>query len=200
MEAPRSLFLEEIKSQLSVCVRERERPCFIRIEKGHMIGNSYSEGVYRGKFCFWGTWGLYWREVENEAFKEKLQIKIWWNCIFRVRKKSQEIINFHNLTNSTKSRCYIISNFPFLVLLFFFFCFFFLFAVYEFSLFCKIIYLFIYFSLRSVFVAAHGAEATLGCSAQASHCSGFSCCGARALGTRASVVVAHRLSSCGTRA
>ena len=32
------------------------------------------------------------------------------------------------------------------------------------------------------------------CGAQASHCRGFSCCGARALGTRASVVVAHGLS------
>ena len=57
-----------------------------------------------------------------------------------------------------------------------------------------------------------GGGATLRCSVQSSHCSGFSCCGARALGTRASVVVAyrlsscaswapeHRLSSCGTRA
>ena len=48
---------------------------------------------------------------------------------------------------------------------------------------------------------------------RASHCGGFSCCGARALGTRASVVVARRpqssrasvvivcgLSSCGARA
>ena len=34
----------------------------------------------------------------------------------------------------------------------------------------------------------------------ASHCSGFSPRGAWALGTRASVVVAHGLSSCGTRA
>ena len=54
--------------------------------------------------------------------------------------------------------------------------------------------------------------ATLHCSAQASHCSGFSCCRARALGAWASVVVArglsscsswaleHRLSSCGARA
>ena len=33
-----------------------------------------------------------------------------------------------------------------------------------------------------------------------SHCGGFACCGARALGTRASVVVAHGLSSCGLRA
>ena len=36
--------------------------------------------------------------------------------------------------------------------------------------------------------------------ARASHCGGFSCCGARALGTWASVVVAHGLSSCGSRA
>ena len=36
--------------------------------------------------------------------------------------------------------------------------------------------------------------ATLRCSVQASHCGGFSCCGAQALGMRASVVVAHRLS------
>ena len=35
---------------------------------------------------------------------------------------------------------------------------------------------------------------------QASHCGGFSCCRTRALGTRASVVVARRLSSCGWRA
>ena len=41
--------------------------------------------------------------------------------------------------------------------------------------------------------------ATPHCGAWASHCSGFSCCGARALGMRASVVVAHRLSSCSAR-
>ena len=41
--------------------------------------------------------------------------------------------------------------------------------------------------------------ATLRCGAWASHCSGFSCCGARALGARASVVVARRLSSSGSR-
>ena len=44
------------------------------------------------------------------------------------------------------------------------------------------------------------AGATLRCSARASHCSGFSCCGARALGARGSVVVAHGLSSCGSQA
>ena len=47
-------------------------------------------------------------------------------------------------------------------------------------------YLFIYFWLHWVFVAAHGlslvAGATLRCGVQASHCSGFSCCRAWALG------------------
>ena len=42
--------------------------------------------------------------------------------------------------------------------------------------------------------------ATLRCGAQASHCGGFSCCAARALGAQASVVVARGLSSCGSRA
>ena len=36
--------------------------------------------------------------------------------------------------------------------------------------------------------------------AQASHCSGFSCCRARALGARASAVVAHGLRSCSSQA
>ena len=47
-------------------------------------------------------------------------------------------------------------------------------------------------------VAARGA--TLCCSVRASHHSGFFGCGARALGARASVVVARKLSSCGSRA
>ena len=38
------------------------------------------------------------------------------------------------------------------------------------------------------------------CSTQASHCGGFSCCGAQTLGARISVVVAHGLSSCSSRA
>ena len=38
------------------------------------------------------------------------------------------------------------------------------------------------------------------CGARASHCGGFFCCGAQTLGMQASVVVAHRLSSCGSRA
>ena len=42
--------------------------------------------------------------------------------------------------------------------------------------------------------------ATLHCGARASHCGGFSCCGAWALGTRASVVVVCGLSSYGLRA
>ena len=44
------------------------------------------------------------------------------------------------------------------------------------------------------------AGATLPCRARVSHCGGFSCCGARALGEQASVVMAHRPSSCGLRA
>ena len=47
-------------------------------------------------------------------------------------------------------------------------------------------------------VAASG-----GCSllrVRASHCGGFSCCRAWALGAWASVIVAHGLSSCGLRA
>ena len=42
--------------------------------------------------------------------------------------------------------------------------------------------------------------ATLCCGARASHCRGFSSCGVQALGAWASVVVAHRLTSCGSRA
>ena len=40
--------------------------------------------------------------------------------------------------------------------------------------------------------------ATLRCGVWASHCSGFSCCGAQAIGTWASVVVAHGLYSAGS--
>ena len=67
-------------------------------------------------------------------------------------------------------------------------------------------FLFFFFWLRWVFVAARGlqelrrAGATLFCGAWASHCGGFSCCRARALGARASVVVALGLSSCGAQA
>ena len=62
------------------------------------------------------------------------------------------------------------------------------------------IYLFIYFWLHWVFVAVCGlsvvrqAGATLGCGVRASHCGGFSCCGAQALQCTGSVVVAHGLS------
>ena len=42
--------------------------------------------------------------------------------------------------------------------------------------------------------------ATVCCCTQASHCGGFSCCGAQALGARASVLAACGLSSCGTQA
>ena len=67
-----------------------------------------------------------------------------------------------------------------------------------------------FFGLHWVFVAEHKISlvaasggysgATLRCGAWASHCSGFSCWRSRALGTQASVVVAHGLSSCGSQA
>ena len=47
--------------------------------------------------------------------------------------------------------------------------------------------------LRMGFLYLRRAGATLRCSALASHCSAFSCCGARALGAQASVVVARGL-------
>ena len=69
--------------------------------------------------------------------------------------------------------------------------------------FCLFIYLFIYGCiastlLRTGFLQLQRAGAILHCGAQASHCSGFSCCRAWALGTQASVVVACGLSSCGS--
>ena len=53
--------------------------------------------------------------------------------------------------------------------------------------------------LRTGFLQLWQAGAILCRGAQASRCSSFSCCGARALSTRASVVVAHGLSSCGSQ-
>ena len=47
--------------------------------------------------------------------------------------------------------------------------------------------------LRTGFLWLWRAGATLRCGVRASHRGGFSCCGARALGTRASVVVARGL-------
>ena len=73
-------------------------------------------------------------------------------------------------------------------------------------LFFKFIYFYLYFGcvgsslLHTGFLQLWRAGATLRCGAQASHCGGFSCCGARALGKRASVVVARRLCSCGSQA
>ena len=65
------------------------------------------------------------------------------------------------------------------------------------------IYLFIFgcvgsSSLCVGFLWLWRAGATLHCSVWASHCGGFSCCGAWALGAWASVVVARRLRSCGS--
>ena len=52
--------------------------------------------------------------------------------------------------------------------------------------------------LRTGFLQLRRAGATFRCAVQASHCGGFSHCGAQVLGTRASVVVARGLSSCGS--
>ena len=54
--------------------------------------------------------------------------------------------------------------------------------------------------LLAGFLWLQQAGATLCCGALVSHCGGFSCCEAQALGSRASVVVVHGLSSCGSRA
>ena len=66
------------------------------------------------------------------------------------------------------------------------------------------IYLFIIYGsvgpslLRTGFLSLWRAGAILRCGVQASHCGGFSCCGARALGVWASVGVACGLSNCGS--
>ena len=54
--------------------------------------------------------------------------------------------------------------------------------------------------LHACFLQLWRAGTTLRCGVWASHCGGFSCCGTQALGMWASVVVACRLSSCGSRA
>ena len=61
-----------------------------------------------------------------------------------------------------------------------------------------IFFKFIYFWPCWVFVAVRGLSLVV--ASGASHCGGFSCCRARALGARASVAVARGLSSCGSRA
>ena len=59
-------------------------------------------------------------------------------------------------------------------------------------------FLFIYLFLKFIYLFL--AALRLHCCVRASHCSGFSSCGAWTLGMRASVVVARRLTSCGSRA
>ena len=54
--------------------------------------------------------------------------------------------------------------------------------------------------LSASFLQLWRVGATLRCGARASHCGGFSCCGAQALGAWASVLAAHGLGSCGSRA
>ena len=66
----------------------------------------------------------------------------------------------------------------------------------------KFIYILFIFGCvgSSLLLTLRCAGATLGCGAKASHCGGFCCCGAWALGMQASVVVAHGLSSCSSQA
>ena len=52
--------------------------------------------------------------------------------------------------------------------------------------------------LHTCFLYLWQVGATLRCGTRVSHCSGFSCCGAQALGTWASVVVARGLQSAGS--
>ena len=68
-------------------------------------------------------------------------------------------------------------------------------------------YLFIYLFIfgctgSSLLCGLSLVEASRGfrCGARTSHCGGFSCHRAQALGVRASVVVTHGLSSCGSQA
>ena len=75
-------------------------------------------------------------------------------------------------------------------------------TIYYLSIYLSI-YLFIYGCIGSSLlhagfslVAASGSFSSFQC--EASHCGGFSCCGAQALGAWASAVVACRLSSCGS--
>ena len=79
---------------------------------------------------------------------------------------------------------------------------------YIFLLFSLIFILFIIYWLialdlccsTQVFSSFGEQKASLCCGARASHCSGFSCCRARALSAWGSVLVACRLSSCSSRA
>ena len=76
---------------------------------------------------------------------------------------------------------------------FLYFYFFYIENSFVFFFFNKFIYLFmaaLASLLRAGFLWLRRAGATLCYGAQASHCGGFSCCRARALGMRASVVVA----------
>ena len=56
------------------------------------------------------------------------------------------------------------------------------------------------FTAAQDFLQLWWAGSTLRCDLRASHCSGFSCCGAWALGTQASVVTSHWLSCCNFQA
>ena len=68
------------------------------------------------------------------------------------------------------------------------------------TIFLIVLGLLFFFFPKIIFIYLFWAALGLCCSVRASHCGGSSCCRARALGARASVVVARGLSSCGSRA
>ena len=98
------------------------------------------------------------------------------------------------------------SQVPFFLIRFFFYDFFFKEVHFFFFKLINLFFNLFFFGcvgsslLHVGFLQLWRAGATLCCGARASHCGGFSCCGAQALGARASAVVARRLSSCGLRA
>ena len=65
---------------------------------------------------------------------------------------------------------------------------------------CYLVASFFFLKKKCLFIYLFLAALGLCCCTRASHCGGFSCCRAQALGAWASVVVARRLSSCGLRA
>ena len=101
-------------------------------------------------------------------------IIIWWFSVFLFYAECKVVIFFSFLY-------YTVMLFSF----FFFKLIYFIFGCVGSSLLC------------AGFLYLWQAGATLRCGTWASHCGGFSCCRAQALGTWASVVVVQRLSSCG---
>ena len=107
---------------------------------------------------------------------------------YRYDKETQFIININQLVSTSSTLLF--PRYPDI-------------AKFQLPHYFNFIYLFLKFYLfhcvgsslsHTGFLQLWRVEATLPCSARVSHCCGFSCCGAWALGGQASVVVMHRLS------